>query len=273
MSVFKDWCYSELVDEVVEGWHASAETLSGTDGIDEDRGLAAFFLGIASELLPMREDALGEGTARSGGAEGLSETEGLGDRKEGLHVDERGSLDGLLLVDDTSTLGEALVDTTNGVIGALDLDLEDGLDEPGASGELSGVEDTTSGRHDLATTSVDSIGVESDVHDVEANTAHLLVSHTTLLGGPLEGSLHGVLDFKEVLNLLGGVNEEVSTGGFWAERPDLLGIIGIPLELILEKTSALLKLLLGVDLAFLNGVGKLLTHRGSDTEDSVMLVR
>ena len=264
---------SELVNEVIERGDASAKTLTSTDGLNEDLGLGAFLVGIASLHFPMIEDTLREGTAGSGGTESLGETEGLGDGEEGAHVDERGALDRLLRLDDTTTGREALVDATNGVIGALDLDLEDGLDEPGASGELSGVEDTTSGRHDLATTSVDSIGVESDVHDVEANTAHLLVSHTTLLGGPLEGSLHGVLDFKEVLNLLGGVNEEVSTGGFWAERPDLLGIIGIPLELILEKTSALLKLLLGVDLAFLNGVGKLLTHRGSDTEDSVMLVR
>mmetsp|Transcript_42646 Transcript_42646/g.56307 ORF Transcript_42646/g.56307 Transcript_42646/m.56307 type:complete len:802 (-) Transcript_42646:104-2509(-) len=220
----------------------------------------------------MIEDALREGTAGGGGAEGLGETEGLGDGEEGGHVDERGTLDGVLRLNNTSSLGEALVDATDGVIGALDLDLEDGLDESGGSGQLGGVEDASGGGHDLATTSVDSIGVESNIHDVEADTAHLLVADSTLLGGPLEGGLHGVLDFVEVLHLLGGINEQVGAGGLGTEAPDLLGIVGIPLVVVLELASALLDFLLGADLVILNGGGEVVTERAGNAEDSVMLV-
>jgi len=122
---------SHLVDEVLEGGDANLETLTSSDLGDEVPGLAAFLEGISVKELPMGEDALREGTAGSGGTESLGETEGLGDGKEGLHVDERSSGDGLLSSDNTSSLGEALVDATNGVIGALDLHKEDGLLEPG----------------------------------------------------------------------------------------------------------------------------------------------
>ena len=263
---------SELVDEVVEAWDAGAETLSGTDGLDEGGSLGASLIGITVEHLPMIEHALREGTTGGGGAESLGETEGLSDGEEGGHVDERSSLDGVLRLDNTSSLREALVDTTDGVIGALDLDLEDGLDESGGSGELRSVEHTSCGGHNLATTSVDGVGVQGNVHDVEADAAHLLISQGTLLCGPLEGGLHGVLDFVKVLHLLGGIDEQVGAGGLGTEAPDLLGIVGIPFVVVLKDASALLKFLLGSDLVVLNLVGELLTERGSDTEDSVVLV-
>ena len=84
----------------------------------------------------MIEDALREGTAGSGGTKGLCETEGLSDGQVGLHVDKRSSGNGVLLIDNTTTLGEALVDTTDGVIGALDLNKEDRLLEARCSCEL-----------------------------------------------------------------------------------------------------------------------------------------
>lgn len=264
---------SELVDEVLEGGDASAETLSQSDLFDELEGLGAFLHGVGSHLLPMIEDTLREGTAGGGGTESLGESEGLGDGKEGLHDDERGSWDGVLSVDNTSPLGQALVDSTNGVIGALDLDEEDGFAETGLGGEHASVEDTSSGGHNLATTSVDSIGVKGNILDVEADSTHVFVSHDTLFGGPLEGSLHGVTDFVKVLNLLGGINEQVSTSGLWAETPDLLGIVGIPVVIVLKKFGTLLEILLGGDFVGLDGFGEFVTDRASNSEDSVMLVR
>ena len=268
---FMDIC-SELVNEVVEGGDASAETLSGTDVVDEKGSLGAFLERIGVHLVPMREDALREGTAGSGSSEGLGETERLGDGKEGLHVDERGAGNRLLFVDDSSTLGEALVDATNGVIRALNLDQEDRLDESGLGGELAGVEDTSGGGHDLTATSVDSVGVEGHILDVESDTSHVLVGQDTLLGGPLEGSLDGVLDFVKVLDLLGDVNDQVGAGGIGSEAPDLLGIIGIPLELVLENTSSLPLVLLGADFVVFDHLGKFVTERAGSGKDSVMLV-
>jgi hypothetical protein len=69
----------------------------------------------------MVEYALRESTARSGGTEGLGESERLGDGQEGLDVDERGSANGLLSGDNTSSLGQALVDSTYSIVRALDL--------------------------------------------------------------------------------------------------------------------------------------------------------
>ena len=90
-------------------------------------GLGTFLERITVELFPMIEDALREGTTGGSGTESLSETEGLSDGQVSLHVDKRGSGNGVLLIDNTTTLGEALVDTTDGVIGALDLNEEDRL--------------------------------------------------------------------------------------------------------------------------------------------------
>jgi hypothetical protein len=96
---------SHLIDEVFEGGDADLETFTGSDSGHELLGLATSLERISVHLLPMREDALGEGTAGSGSTESLGETEGLGDGKEGLHVDERCSLDRVLSVDNTSSLG------------------------------------------------------------------------------------------------------------------------------------------------------------------------
>ena len=175
-------------------------------------------------------------------------------------------------MNDTTSLGEATVNTTDGIIGALDFDQEDGLLEAGLSSKLGGEEDTSSSGGNLATTSVDSIGVEGNILQVEANTSHVLVSHDTFLGGPLESSLARVLDFVHELALLGGINEQVSASGLGTEAPNLLSIVRIPRVFILQDLVADLDVLLGVDLLFLNSVGELVSERSSSAEDSVVLV-
>lgn len=220
----------------------------------------------------MGENALREGTAGGGGSEGLGETEGLSDGEEGLDVNERGAHDRLFFVNDTSSLGHALVDSTNSVIGALDLDQEDGLHESWGGSELRGEEDTSGSGDDLTATSMDSISMEGNILDVETDSSHVLVSQDTLLGSPLESGLDGVLDFIEVLNLLGGINDQVGASVLRAETPNFLGIIGIPIVIVLENSHALLDILLLGDLVILDGLSKVITERGSLTEDSVMLV-
>ena len=100
----------------------------------------------------------------------------------------------------------------------------------------------------------------------------MLISHDTLLGSPLEGSLDGVLDFLEVLNLFGDINDDIGASGIWTEAPDLLGIIRIPLIIILKDSGSFSLLLLGGNLVIFNGLSELITERRSGTEDSVMLV-
>ena len=208
-------------------------------------GLGTFLERITVELFPMIEDALREGTAGSGGTEGLCEAEGLSDGQIGLHVNKRGSRNGFLLIDDTTTLGEALVNATDGIIGALDLNKEDRLLEARRGCDLRGIEHTSGSGHNLTTTSVDGIGVQGHVVNVEADASHVLVDHDTLFGGPLEGSFHRILDLLQVLHLLGDVDKHVGTSGFRTETPNFLGIIRIPFEIVLELAGSLSLVLLG----------------------------
>ena len=119
---------------------------------------------------------------------------------------------------------------------------------------------------------MDSISVESNILDVESDTSHVFISHDTFLGSPLEGSLDGVLDFLEVLNLFGDINDDIRASGIWTEAPDLLGIIRIPLIIILKHSGSFSLFLLGGNLVIFDGLRELITERRSSTEDSVMLV-
>lgn len=223
-------------------------------------------------MLPMVEDLLWEGLSTSGGTEIGSETEGLVDGKVSLDVEERSTNTLVLLEDVTSPSGKDTVDTTHGLLGNLDLDEVDGLEQSGLGKEGGGVEDTARSGDDLTTTTVNGISVESDIHDVEADRAHGLLSNGTFLGGPLETRDDGVLDFTQVLDGLGLVNEQVGTGGVGTEAPNLTGIGDIPAVLISKDTSTLLDIVTRSDLASLNGQGDGLVQRLSSKVETVVLV-
>ena len=235
---------SELVDEVIEAWNAGLESLSLSDGFDELATLGGSFEGVTWDLLPMVEDALREGTAGGGGTESLGETKGLSDREISLYNEEGGSGNGLFTDNDTSSLSEGLIDATHGVVGALNLAKEDGLNEAGLCSELRSVVNTSSGRDDLTTTSVDCVGVKCYVHDVELDASHVFISHSTLLGGPLEGSFHGVLDLIEILDGGSFVEKNIGAGGVGTEAPDLECVILIPFVLLSQEFNSLLNILL-----------------------------
>jgi hypothetical protein len=151
-------------------------------------------------------------------------------------------------------LSEATIDTTDSIIRALDLNQEDGLLETRLSSELRSEEHTSGSWGNLTTTSVDSISVELDILNVEADTSHVLISQNTFLGGPLEGSFAGVLDFVHELALFGNIDKQVCTGGFRTEAPNLLSIVGVPAVLILKNLVADLNVLLGIDLLIFDGL-------------------
>lgn len=208
----------------------------------------------------MIEDTLRESLATGVGTEISSEAERLVDGQVSLNVEE-GSTGALLLREDvTTTAIQHTVDTTHGAIRALDLDQEDGLEETGIREELGGVDDVTASGQDLATTTMDGVSVESDVDEVEAAAAHGLTSEDTLLSGQLEGTNARVLDFVQVLDGLGHVDEDVGTGGLGTEAPDLTGITNVPTVLLGEEAGTSLELVLGAALASLNVHGKLLSE-------------
>jgi hypothetical protein len=221
---------------------------------------------------PVIEDRLREGLSTSGGTEISVETERLVDGHVSLDGEERSTDTLLLSVDVTTTASEDTVDTTHSLLGNLDLDVEDRLLETGLGKEGGGVEHTTSGGDNLTTTTVDSVSVEGHVHDVEADRAHRLLGNRTFTSSPLETGNEGVLDFVQVLDSLGLVNEQVGTGGIRAESPDLTGIGDIPTEVISKDTSTGLEIVTGSDLAGLDSLGDLLAKGLSLDVETVVLV-
>lgn len=148
------------------------------------------------------------------------------------------------------------VDTRDGAFGALDFDEVDWLLETWLGGQDTSVKHTTSGGDDLTSSSVDSISVEGDIKNLEANATHVLFAENSFLGGPLEGSDEGILDFVEVLNSLGLIDEDVGSSGVWSEAPDLTGISDIPSVVVGEETSTILGVVLGCALSLFDGLSK-----------------
>lgn len=221
---------------------------------------------------PVVEDRLGEGLSTGGLTKLAGETEGLVDGQVGLDVEERSTRALLLGVDVTTTTGKDTVDTTHGLLGDLDLDVEDGLQDAGVGKHGSSIQDTTSSGDDLTTTTVNSISVQSNIKDVEADRAHGLLSNRTLTSSPLETRDEGILDFVEVLDGLGLVNQQVGTGGVGTEAPNLTGIGDIPAVLVSKETGTSLEIVTGGDLASLNGQGDLLVKGLGSEVQTVVLV-
>lgn len=249
------------------------ETLALAHLLDDLTGLGG---GVerrtAGEDAPVIEDGLGEGLATGSGAEIGRETEGLVDGQVSLDHEQRGTGTLLLSVDVTTAAGEDTVDTTHSLLGNLDLDVEDGLEETGVGQHGSGVQSTTSSGDDLTTTTVNSISVQGNIEDVEADGTHGLLGNGTLAGSPLETGDNGILDFVEVLNGLGLVDEQVGTGGVGTEAPNLTGIGNIPTVLVSKDTGTSLEVVTGGDLARLNGEGDILLDGLSSHVQTVVLV-
>jgi hypothetical protein len=172
----------------------------------------------------------------------------------------------------TSPPGKHTIDTTHSLLGHLDLDEVDGLLKTGLSEERGSVQDTTSSGNELTTTTVNSISVEGNVHDVEADGTHGFLSNGTFLGGPLETRDDGVLDFAEVLDGLGLVNKQVGTSGIRTEAPNFTGIGDVPAVLVSEDTGASLDIVTGSDLALLDLLGNLLVKGLSNHVKTIVLV-
>ena len=110
------------------------------------------------------------------------------------------------------------------------------------------------------------------IEDVHTDTTHVLLAKDTLLGRPLEGSHARILDFVEVLHTLGGIDEDIGASGVGTEAPDLTRVGDIPAELVGENTRADLVIVTSVDLAVLDGLGKLLLDRLGLGVETVVLV-
>ena len=111
-----------------------------------------------------------------------------------------------------------------------------------------------------------------NIEDVDADTTDVLLTAHTLLSRPLEGSNARVLDFVQVLNTLGNINQQVGASGVGTETPDLPGVSDIPAVLVSEETGTDLEIVTGADDAVLDGLGELLLNGESLDEETVVLV-
>jgi len=220
----------------------------------------------------VREDALWEGSSGGVSSKGLGETERFSDWKMSFHLDEWGSSNWLLTDNDTSSLGKSLINWSNNIIWGLDLNQEDWLLELWCSGELTSVDDSSGGWDDLTSTSMDGIGVKGNIVDVESASSHVLIAHSTLSGGPLEGSLNGIFDFVKELDSLGNINNKIWSVVVWSIAPNFKGIRFIPFKFFDESSTLFFSLDLWTELFLFDKIGKVITEWATLKEESVMLV-
>ncbi|TLD26845.1 hypothetical protein PspLS_04985 [Pyricularia sp. CBS 133598] len=258
---------------VLDAGNLGLETLALPGVLDDGTSLGGGVEGRATlEDLPVVEDGLGEGLSRGTLAQIGVETERLHDGEVGLDGEQRGTGALLLVEDHTTAASKDTVDTTHGLLGNLDLDQEDGLEDGGLGQKGRGVEDTAGSGHELTGTTVDGVGVQGHIQNVEADTTHGLLSKDTLTGGPLETRDDGVLDFVEVLDGLGLVNQQVGAVGVGTESPDLTGVSDVPAVLVGKDTGTSLEVVTGGDLAVVDELGQLLSEGLSVHVQTVVLV-
>jgi len=162
----------------------------------------------------------------------------------------QGSTNTLLFREDlTTTSVEARVNSSNGVFRALNFDQVDRLLETGLGGEHAGIEATTSSGNDLTSTTVNSVGVQDDIVNVEANSTNVLIAQGSFLGGPVEGSDAGILNFVQVLDSLGNVDQQVGSVSVRTKAPDLTGIAGVPVVFVSQDLTTDLGVVARVNLS------------------------
>jgi hypothetical protein len=249
------------------------ELLSLSDAEDEFTDLAFEVVWVTWHGSPVIEHALWESLATSGGTEVASETERFGDWEEGLDNVHWRAVNRLFGHDHTTLSVEGTVDTANGDFWALNLDGEDWFHDAWASSHHAGVHDTTCGRDDLTATSVNGIGVESDIVDVESDATDVLFAHWAFLGGPLESANNRVLDFVEVLNTLGCINDNVRASSFRTESPDLTCFTDVPFVVVGEVSATDLWIVLGCDLVVVHFLSEVFAERNALHVKTVVLVR
>ena len=220
----------------------------------------------------MIEDGLREGLAGGVGTEIGVEAERLHNGEVGLDSEERCSWALLFAEDVTTSASKNTIDTTHSVLWNLNLDQEDRLEETWFGEESGSVQDTTSSWDDLSTTTVNGISVEGNIHDVEAAGSHWLFSNWSFSRSPLEAGDDGILDFVQVLDSLGLINQQVGTVGIRTETPNLTGIGDIPSVVISQDTGTGLQIITGGDSASLNLLGNLLVKRLGSHVNTVVLV-
>jgi hypothetical protein len=81
-----------------------------------------------------------------------------------------------------------------------------------------------------------------------------------------------ILDFIQVLDGLGLINQQIGTSGIWTETPDLSGIGDIPAVFVGKMSCASLGIITGTNFASLNLNTEFLRHGLCFHEQTIVLV-
>merc|ERR1712072_812025 len=143
-------------------------------------------MGVTAHLLPMVKHTLWECLARCSLTQLAHESEGLEHRQVSLEVVNRGARSLVLGEDVASEPVHGRVDAPKSTLWCCDVHKEDWLEQSRLGSQHACIHAATSGWHDLSTTTVDGISMESHVIQVEAAATHWLLTEHSFLGGPLE---------------------------------------------------------------------------------------
>merc|ERR1719446_1073172 len=114
-------------------------------------------------------------------------------------------------------------------------------------------------RCNLPSSTVNRISMQSDIHDVEANSSHVLLTERAFFARPLESTVHVLFDLIHVLDSLRLVNNDICSLSLRTPTPNFSGCILIPLKLFTVQASTLLHFCLGSTWTIFNRLGKLLS--------------
>merc|ERR1719460_2247323 len=220
----------------------------------------------------MREHALWECLPAGRLTQGCDKAEGLRHREVSFHLKE-GSALALVLFEDTATTHvHARVHSTHRILWACDLDKEHWFLQSWRSCHQSCEANTAHGRCNLSSTTVNRVSVHRHIHEVEANTTHVLLAKRTFFGNPLECTVHMLLDLEKVLHSHCLVDNKVSTFSFGAPCPNLARLVIWPLIGILQKLDTVLHICLRPGFAVLNVLAQLVWHGLGNHIETVVLV-
>merc|ERR1711978_415639 len=164
------------------------------------------------------------------------------------------------------------INTTDCIFGTLNFHKIYGFHKSGSSGQCRGIQNSSCSWDNLTAATMDSISVKCNVIDVKSYSAHVFVTENTFFGGPLETSNNRVLDFIQVLNSLGGINNNVGSSSVGAETPNLPSFSDVVFVLISQVATTDLEILFGCDLTVVDVFGKAIGHRNSLHKKTVVLV-
>lgn len=86
-----------------------------------------------------------------------------------------------------------------------------------------------------------------NIKDVESDTSHVLFGTNTFLRCPLERGNAGILDFIQILDPLGNINQQVRSCCIRTEGPNLPGIRNVPTILVSKDTCPSLEIITSAD--------------------------